>query len=253
MIDIHCHILPGVDDGPPTLQQSIELSEMAVSSGISTIIATPHHLNGRYTTPSEVVKKAVDQLNLELSQRQISLQIKYGQEVHVHPLIIHELYQGKLCTLANSRYMLLELPFKRVPVYFNDVLHELKINHITPIIAHPERNAEIVHSPRLVDQLIKQGVLFQITAHSITGLFGRKVQKWCFHLCKKNYLHFISSDAHHVIRRNFALKESYATIGKIFGNALVNDLKLNAQLVVENLPIVTKEDEKVKRSSLLWR
>lgn len=252
MIDIHCHILPGIDDGPQQLQQAIELARAAVAEGITTLIATPHHLNGRYETPAEVMIQAVDMFNHELLQHRIPLRVEPGQEVHVHPAWMDEFYRGNLCTLANSRYMLLEFPARQVPPNLQDVLHELKVKGITPILAHPERNSEVVNSTKVTDELLAQGVLFQVTAHSIVGLFGKKVQKWCFHLCKENQLHFISSDAHDVIRRNFMLQKSYAKIGNLFGIDVVERLKCNALHVLEDQPMATFETGKVKRRSLLW-
>ncbi|MGF7046287.1 protein-tyrosine phosphatase [Paenibacillus sp. DS2015] len=252
MIDIHCHILPGIDDGPQLLEQSIDMARAAVEIGITTIIATPHHLNGRYNTPAELVFEAVDLLNNELNNRQIPLKIEAGQEIHVHPALIHEFYRGNLCSLANSRYMLLELPTKQVPPFFQDVLHELKINGITPIIAHPERNRELMNSRRMVLDLFEKGVLFQITANSITGLFGRKAQKFCLYLCKKNYLHFISSDSHDLYRRTFGLRTSYSTLAKQFGDEYVERLQRNALRVLEDKLIISAESANVSRNWLPW-
>ncbi|WP_438347587.1 tyrosine-protein phosphatase [Paenibacillus sp. FA6] len=252
MIDIHCHILPGIDDGPQQLEQAIGLARAAVAEGITTLIATPHHLNGRYNTPTEVMMQAVDMFKHELLQHRIPLRVEPGQEVHVHPGWIDEFYRGNLCTLANSRYMLLEFPARQVPPNLQDVLHELKVKGIIPILAHPERNSEVVNSIKVTNELLEQGVLFQITAHSIVGLFGKRVQKWCFHLCKKNQLHFISSDAHDVVRRNFVMQKSYDRIGKLFGDDVVEGLKLNALHVLEDRPMVTIGTDKVKRRPLMW-
>ncbi|MHA0856488.1 tyrosine-protein phosphatase [Paenibacillus sp. CMAA1364] len=252
MIDIHCHILPGIDDGPQLVQQAIELARSAVANGMTTVIATPHHLNGRYNTPAYKIHNAVDKFNNVLRQHQIPLHVEPGQEVHVHPSWMDELYKGQLCTLANSQYILLEFPTRIIPHHVHVVIHELKKNGLIPIVAHPERNYTIVNTDRIRDELLQQGVLFQITAQSLVGHFGRRIQKWCFQLCKKNQIHFVASDAHDTIRRRYMLQEAYASIADLCGVDRVSVLQRNARDVLENRPIIPMEPQVVKRRGL-WR
>ncbi|MCM3135328.1 hypothetical protein M3629_21330 [Paenibacillus polysaccharolyticus] len=240
MVEMHCHILFGLDDGPVRLEQSVAMAEKAVASGITSIIATPHHLNGHYNNEPEVVNQAVLMLRAELAKRNIRLQIDPGQEIRVHDGLIEDLYAGKCCTLAGSRYMLLELPFGHIPSQFPGILHELRISGITPIIAHPERNLVILKKPLLLSEYLRQGGLCQLTAASFTGLFGRKVQKWCFHFCKENGFHFISSDAHDSCKRTFALEEGAREIRHRFGTEAMNHLTLNASSILTNSRVVPK-------------
>ncbi|MDQ0170293.1 tyrosine-protein phosphatase [Paenibacillus tundrae] len=252
MVEMHCHILSGLDDGPVHMEQSIAMAEKAAAAGITSIIATPHHLNGRYNNEPIVVNQAVDLLHAELRKRNIRLDIHPGQEIRVHDTLIGDLYAGRCCTLAGSRYMLLELPFGSIPSQFPGILHELRVAGITPIIAHPERNLILLKKPKLLADYLKQGVLCQLTAQSFTGLFGRKVQKWCFHFCKENGFHFISSDAHDTRQRTFAVIEGNKMIEQYFGMDAVRQIAENASLILYNSePIITRFNPR-KLRMLLW-
>ncbi|MCK6074908.1 tyrosine-protein phosphatase [Paenibacillus silvae] len=252
MVEMHCHILSGLDDGPVQMEQSVAMAEKAAASGITSIIATPHHLNGYYHNEPMVVNQAVQRLRAELSKRNIRLQIAPGQEIRVHDRLIEDLYAGKCCTLAGSRYMLLELPFGHIPSQFPEILHELRTAGITPIIAHPERNLVILKKPLLLSDYLSQGGLCQLTAESFTGLFGRKVQKWCFHFCKENGFHFISSDAHDTKRRTFRLDTIYPFLEKRFGRRYTQRLHDNARSIWENQRILTEKPTCRRRRFLFW-
>ncbi|MCP1135509.1 hypothetical protein NKT34_19620 [Paenibacillus polysaccharolyticus] len=252
MVEMHCHILFGLDDGPVQMEQSVAMAEKAVASGITSIIATPHHLNGHYNNEPKVVNQAVYMFRAELAKRNIRLQIDPGQEIRVHDRLIEDLYAGKCCTLAGSRYMLLELPFGYIPSQFPGILHELRIAGITPIIAHPERNLVILKKPLLLSDYLFQGGLCQLTAESFTGLFGRKVQKWCFHFCKENGFHFISSDAHDTKHRTFKLDVVYPLLERRLGRCCIQHFQDNAQSIWNNQRISAVLPAKKKRSFLFW-
>lgn len=252
MVEMHCHILFGLDDGPVQMEQSVAMAEKAVASGITSIIATPHHLNGHYNNEPKVVNQAVYMFRAELAKRNIRLQIDPGQEIRVHDRLIEDLYAGKCCTLAGSRYMLLELPFGHIPSQFPGILHELRIAGITPIIAHPERNLVILKKPLLLSEYLFQGGLCQLTAESFTGLFGRKVQKWCFHFCKENGFHFISSDAHDTKHRTFKLDVVYPLLERRLGRCCIQHFQDNAQSIWNNQRISAVLPVKKKRSFLFW-
>ncbi|GGH56487.1 tyrosine protein phosphatase [Paenibacillus silvae] len=252
MVEMHCHILSGLDDGPVQMEQSVAMAEKAAASGITSIIATPHHLNGYFHNEPMVVNQAVQRLRAELSKRNIRLQIAPGQEIRVHDRLIEDLYAGKCCTLAGSRYMLLELPFGHIPSQFPEILHELRTAGITPIIAHPERNLVMLKKPLLLSDYLSQGGLCQLTAESFTGLFGRKVQKWCFHFCKENGFHFISSDAHDTKRRTFRLDTIYALLEKRFGRRYTQLLHDNASSIWENQRILIEKPTCRKKRFLFW-
>lgn len=252
MVEIHCHILSGLDDGPVHMEQSIDMAQKAAASGVTSIIATPHHLNGHYNNEPIVVNQAVELLHAELRKRNIRLEIRPGQEIRVHEALIRDLHAGKCCTLAGSRYMLLELPFGYIPSQFTGILHELKVAGIVPIIAHPERNQILLKKPMLLSEYLKQGALCQLTSQSLTGLFGRKVQKWCFHFCKENGFHFISSDAHDMYSRTFALSGGYKVIEHYFGGDAVKSFEENALRILSNSHLTIERFKPRRLGMLIW-
>ncbi|MDF2938751.1 MAG: hypothetical protein K0Q90_4124 [Paenibacillaceae bacterium] len=238
MIDIHNHILPGVDDGCRDLEESLELARLAVKDDIHHIIATPHHANGRYQNDAGKVRQAVDDLNGALSAEGINLQIHTGQEIRVYKELLDDLNAGKLLTLADSRYMLLEFSSSRVPDGIEDLLHELRLAGITAIIAHPERNMELSGNLSRFADLIDRGALAQMTTHSINGLFGRKIQSISLDMCRSNLIHFLSSDAHNPLERPVSLQTAATYIMKKLGEKTYTYYKENADRVLYNQEII---------------
>lgn len=238
MIDIHNHILPGIDDGCRNLEESLELAKLAAKEGIRHIIATPHHANGRYQNEAEKVQQAVAQLNQDLSDEGVTLQIHAGQEIRVYKELLDDLNEGKLLTLAGSRYMLLEFSSSRVPDGIEDLLHELSLAGITAIIAHPERNMELSGNLGRLAELINRGALAQMTTHSINGLFGRKIQSISLEMCRSNLIHFLSSDAHHPVERPISLQTSATTIINKVGKKTYSYYTENANKVLYNQEII---------------
>jgi protein-tyrosine phosphatase len=253
MIDIHNHILPGIDDGCRSLEESLELARLAVKEGIHHIIATPHHANGRYHNEAEEVRQAAAQLNLALSEEGLDLQIHTGQEIRVYKELLDDLNAGKLLTLAGSRYMLLEFSSSRVPEGIEDLLHELSLAGITAIIAHPERNMELAGNLSRLADLIDRGALAQMTTHSINGLFGRKIQSISLDMCRSNLIHFLSSDAHNPMERPFFLQTAATYIMKKLGEGTYSYYKENASRVLYNQEIIPiSHNVHNKKRFLFW-
>lgn len=239
MIDIHAHILPGIDDGAKDEQEAILMARAAVEEGITAIIATPHHANGRYDNPGHEIKNRIHAFNLMLKDHGISLKVQPGQEVRIHQGLLEALEQGQTITLSESKYLLLELPSSFVPPYTEEMIHELRVLGITPIIAHPERNAELAASPSILMRLLERGALTQLTSHSVDGLFGRKLQKLCLEWCRQGMVHLISSDAHNVNDRPFALNKAYSVISSHVNDTVVAELKDNSERLISQLEIRT--------------
>lgn len=198
MIDIHCHILPDIDDGPRTMEDSLQMARIAVADGITTIVATPHH-NSPYvdSQPAEVVLQRVQELREELRKNAIPLEVLPGQEIHITETTVEDILQGRSLTLNNGgKYALIEMPSDSVPFYVRQVVEELKGNGITAIIAHPERNRRVQQDPEVLAGLIEVGALGQITAGSLTGGFSDRSKKSAREVLKKGYVHMLASDAH---------------------------------------------------------
>lgn len=247
MIDIHCHILPGLDDGSKDIDQSIEMVMQAEAQGIRSIIATPHHANELYRNESEQVLPMLERLNEALEQRNLSPRILPGQEIRVYGEILNDYRQGRLLTLAGSRYLLLELPTMQIPVQVLNLIDQLRMLGVIPIIAHPERNFAIFQNPNRLSELVERGALSQLTAHSIAGKRGKKLQDFCLDLCKQQLIHFIASDAHNVSNRGFILREAYEAVNRTLGNEYRNYYLENSEKLVDDLPIEKLILEKPKK------
>ncbi|MBP1962320.1 tyrosine-protein phosphatase [Paenibacillus aceris] len=237
MIDIHSHILPDIDDGSDDLEQSILMAREAVVQGIHSVIATPHHENGRFTNDARFVESQVKAFQEELQQRNIPLRIYAGQEIRVYRNLVEDIEAKRTSTLNGSRYMLLEFPSDRISSGIHELLHELRLMNIVPIIAHPERNREIVQNPEKLLELVQLGALSQITAHSIIGHFGKSIQTLSIHLCRNHLAHFVSSDAHNTTNRGFALAGAYHILQEKLGIDTVNTFQNNANSIIHDTEI----------------
>ncbi|KQO10958.1 tyrosine-protein phosphatase [Paenibacillus sp. Leaf72] len=228
MIDIHTHILPGIDDGAARLEDSLALARAAAAEGIRTIIATPHHHNGRYVNPAQVVEELTRTLNKQLQELNIPIVVHAGQEVRLHRELLDHFQEGSLLTLAGSSYMLLELPSSHIPKNTEQTVYELGLLGIHVVIAHPERNAAIIQQPERLAELVRLGAFGQVTSHSLLGAFGKTVERASWKLCEAGLIHLVSSDAHHVERRGFRLKEAYDRIQKVMGTEWSDYFQQNA-------------------------
>lgn len=236
VIDIHTHILPGLDDGAANERDAMDMARAASAEGITTIVATPHHANGKYTNLAPEVRYYVEGLNVRLAQEEIPVTIAAGQEIRVHDDLLDAWHRGELLSVAGSRYVLLEMPSSRIPQGMSDLIHELIVMNLRPIIAHPERNAEVVQHPERLEELIELGAYGQVTTHSLLGSFGKKIEQAAWRLMKQGCIHIVSSDAHHVERRGFRMREAYASVDRIMGGEWSRYFKGNAEAVLLDKP-----------------
>ncbi|MDY0094562.1 MAG: CpsB/CapC family capsule biosynthesis tyrosine phosphatase [Candidatus Vecturithrix sp.] len=218
MIDLHCHILPHLDDGPETLQETLEMCRMAVEDGITTIVATPHQQNGVYQNSANAILKKVKEIALELKNANIALELLPGADVHIDAHTGDKIQQGEVMTVNNTgRYFLLEFPAHSIPANIEKIIFNLLLKNITPILTHPERIAEVQESPDKIYNLVRSGVLSQITAMSLTGEFGRRAQKCAKILLKHHLAHIIATDAHSVDGRPPLLSKAIEAASRIVG------------------------------------
>ena len=190
MIDIHCHILPGIDDGPKHIDESLEMAKIASRDGITTIVATPHIKEPLY--PSEDIGIKVAALNDLLTEKGIPLSVLQGADVSssVDVSLLHAY------TINRTRYILIEFPHLYLPGNAKDIIFRLMMHGYRPIITHPERNLSILGNPKLFFELLDTGLLVQITADSLTGAFGLDIRECASYFLKKGIVHFIATDAH---------------------------------------------------------
>jgi protein-tyrosine phosphatase len=250
MIDLHCHILPGVDDGAQSLSDSLNMARKAVEQGIHTIVATPHHLNNSYENPKRQILDRVEELNQLLLKENIDVKILPGQEVRVHGEMLEGYVAGEILPVNHTPYVLVEFPSNHVPRYTEKLFYELQMNGLIPVIVHPERNREIIERSDLLYQLVKKGALTQITAGSVCGDFGKKIKNFSLQLIENNLTHFIASDAHNITNRSFKMSEAFDLLEKKFGIELIYMFEENAALVVDGKHVYKEDPERIKRKKL---
>ncbi|MBP2241869.1 protein-tyrosine phosphatase [Cytobacillus eiseniae] len=242
MIDLHCHILPGVDDGPINYLEFIEMANNAVREGITQLVASPHHLNGQYENNKNEIIKYVGECNDYLIKENIPLVIHPGQELRIHHEIFHSLEKNEILTVGDwNKNLLLELPSGWVPDYTLDVVHELLLKGITPIIVHPERNKGFMDNHHLLYQFVENGALMQLTAGSIIGQFGKKIKSFSERIIEHQLSHFIASDAHNNHTRNFFLQAAYGKITETYGIHQTFYFKENAENLIKGLNITIEK------------
>lgn len=251
MIDIHCHILSGLDDGAQTIQDSLTMAKAAVQSGIKKIVATPHHQTSKYVNPRDEIVQKVAEMNEALQREGIPLEVLSGQEVRVFGEWLEDYKRGNIATINNQNYVLVEFPANHVPVYSEQLFYEIQLSGLTPIIVHPERNSQIVEQPDKLYHLVEKGALAQLTAASVTGAFGKKVQKFSRQLIEANLVHFIASDAHNTTTRSFKMDEAFERIGKEYGLDYVALFAENAELVIDGKMIYRENPQRIQRRKLL--
>ncbi|MFD2308321.1 tyrosine-protein phosphatase [Enterococcus termitis] len=230
MIDLHCHILPGIDDGAKTIDDALDMARMAVKQGITHILCTPHHNNGKYDNPAGQVISCVAVLQEELDQRNIPLSLFEGQEVRIAGNIMEQIRENKLLFAdLDNRYLLIEFPTNDIPAYAEQLFFELLETGHIPIIVHPERNSKFIEDPNRLIPFLEMGVLTQLTAPSYVGVFGKEIERTAKQMVSHNMVYMMASDAHNINRRGFFMEKAYRAIAKDMGKEYVEAMQQMAK------------------------
>jgi protein-tyrosine phosphatase len=213
VIDLHSHILPGLDDGAETIEDSLDLARALVDARVHTVAATPHVRADYPTTPS-LMEEGVARLRRELAERAIPLRVVGGGEIALDYLELLSPDGLRRFGLAgNPAYLLLEFPYAGWPLGLVTSARQLVAEGITPVLAHPERNPEVQASPERLRELAAAGALVQLTAASLAGLFGGRTQKTALRLVELECAHLVSSDAHGAGERLTSLRGAARAVG----------------------------------------
>lgn len=220
MIDLHCHLLPGIDDGPTSLDDALAMARLAVEDGITHSICTPHIYPGLYRNTSAGIAAARAAFRHALAAHDIPLAVSYGADIHLTADLLPALIAGDYPTLANSRYFLLEPPHHTVPACFIPAITDAVHAGFVPIITHPERLAwlDAAHYPWL-RQAAQAGAWLQVTAGALLGQFGPRAQYWSECLAGDGLIHVLASDAHDPVRRRPALQAAHHRATALLGAA----------------------------------
>ncbi len=233
MIDIHSHILPGIDDGARNLNETLAMCRMADNDGITHIAATPHCMDGEYETRPDVVLEGVSQINETLRSHDLRIRVLPGMEVRIVPELLELLFERKILTLNNGRYVLLELHPTDVPVGLEDFIGTITSAGFGVVICHPEKNMTVQRNPdvliRMLDRFHSWELLFQISADSLRNHAGPVAYKTAKYMLRHHAVHIIAADAHSTQGRVPRLSDAVRIAAGIVGDPM-------ASMMVTSIP-----------------
>lgn len=244
MIDIHNHILPGIDDGSRSIEESIEIIKNAVSNGVTDIILTPHYIVGsEYMVNNNDKKKLLTKLKTKLKKENIDINLYLGNEVFVENNMPELLNNKEISTINGSKYLLFELPMNYKFNGLDDVIFDLRNKGYIPVIAHPERYAFIKENPKTIENLIDKGALFQANIGSFIGSYGKRSKEIAILFIKHNILTFIGTDTHHTKNPFYnSIDEVKELLKKYISEDKINDLFINNATKVINNELIEVSD-----------
>lgn len=232
MIDLHCHFLPGIDDGPETMAEALDLARAAVADGITHSVLTSHVHPGRYPNQRSNLQGAVEVYQAALQEAGIPLQVRMGGEARLSAELIDMIAQDQvpfLGTVGGYRILLLEFPHQVIPVGSMRFVASLIKMRIRPLIAHPERNKAVMAQPDKIREFTEAGCWLQLTAGSLAGRFGSQAEETAFKLIEEGWNCLMATDAHNLHSRPPLLSEGRAAVAERYGDAV-------AQAMVQGKP-----------------
>jgi len=227
MIDIHCHLLPGIDDGPETMEQSLELAAFAVKNGITHSVVTPHIYPGRWDNEAKSISVSVEKFRQALKDNYIPLELGMAGEVRVSLEALQMVNKQQIPFLGkwgDNYVVLLEMPHSHIPTGIEQMIGWLMQHNVRPMIAHPERNKDILKRLHKVQPLIDAGCLFQVTSGSAAGRFGSTAKQRARELLEMGVVTVLASDAHNIKRRPPDLRLGRDAAAEVIGMDMANKL-----------------------------
>jgi protein-tyrosine phosphatase len=227
MIDLHCHLLPGIDDGPQNLDVSLAMAQEFARDGVTIVACTPHILPGLYQNSGPQIRQATEALQSAIFDQGIDLRLVAGADNHVVPDFVTGLRSGHLLTLGDTRYVLVEPPHHVLPARLEELFFSILTSGFVPILTHPERLSWIRDNYALILRLVDRGVWMQVTAGSLAGRFGKDAKYWAERMLGDGAVHILATDAHDLHKRPPELAK-----GRILAARLVGEVEA-ARLVCE--------------------
>lgn len=244
-VDIHNHLLPGIDDGAKSEEISLNMLKIAVSEGISSIIATPHYITDYNAYKKEDYDKAYQRICDLIQVHGLDLSLYQGNELFIDSASSKELKASRCLTLAGSRYVLVELPNRLNKAITDELLYGIEYNGFSIVLAHIERYDYFKENPNFITEYIKRGYYTQINTSSITSS-DKTMRKYCKKLVKNDFVHFIATDAHNTTRRSPSMQAAYGIVKKWIGSDAEMLFSINGQKVLRNEEIIIKEPKTIK-------
>jgi len=248
MIDIHSHILPGLDDGAKHITQTLQIVRQLHDSGFKTLIATPHVLEGRNTLSVAEILTVTEEVREQAREAGIPIEILPGAENYIFPEMAKWARAGKLLTLGNTgKYLLVEFPMLEIPHYTDQVFFELQVGGLIPVLAHPERYRGVFEEPERLIDWANKGVLFQLDLRSLSGHYGPRPKLMAERMLRSDLIHLVGSDAHRVSRSEGTYSEVLRSVEELVGESRFEELTLiNPRSMLEGKPLLRERDYGLK-------
>ena len=247
MIDMHSHILPNIDDGARSIEETYELIKEAKSVGFEAIVSTSHYMEGYYETDNKEREIWVNAIYQSLQEKNLDIKLYLGNEIYISENLIKILEEGKASTINDTSYVLFEMPLNVEPMNLYDIVYEMLQYKIVPILAHPERYTFVQQDPELIYELIQKGVLMQANYGSIIGQYGAKAQLIVKKFLENNMIHFLGSDVHRPNTIYPRIPQALEVLEDLIGREKLNELtSINPKLVLNNKRIDIDEPNKIE-------
>ena len=234
MIDIHNHIIQGVDDGSEDLEMSLDMARIYLENGITKVIGTPHYIE-RDDFALSRNKRALEKLREELKKNHLNLEVYLGNEIYISMDLLKDIEEERVATLNESRYVLIEFPMREIPIYAESLFYDLLIKGYIPIISHPERYLMIQENPNILFEFIRKGALAQLNLSSLEGFYGKSVRKTSKILLQHKMIHFLGTDSHNNGKRSPQVQKSLRILKSIISpSEYMSMAEENPNSILEN-------------------
>lgn len=232
MIDIHTHLIPNVDDGADSLDETLKLAQAAVDEGIRHVVLTPHHNRLWVTNEKDKVLKLTKKVERAIDEAGIPLTVSPGQEIRMNEEFSREFFDDNYLSIdKNGKYYLIEFSWQTFPAFAKEYLQQMLDADIIPVIAHPERQQPFIDDPNILKDLIDMGCISQVTATSIVGGYTEEIRQTAYQMMDDNLIHVIASDAHDTVMRPYNLKRALEILSKDYGKEYAEYLVQNAERI----------------------
>ncbi len=249
MIDFHSHILPNVDDGSKSTEETFKLIQEARNAGFDGIISTSHYMESYYEVENKERQIWIDAISKKLEEQNLKIKLYLGNEIYITENIIELIEEGKASTINNTNYVLFEMPLNVKPMNLYDSIFEILKNKFVPILAHPERYSFVQKDPELIYDLMQKGVLMQSNYGSFIGQYGENAQIIAKALLKNDMIHFLGSDVHRKETIYPRIPQIIKYLKELVGEKNVNQLTIiNPQIVLNNEKIEISDPQQIKLS-----
>jgi protein-tyrosine phosphatase len=218
MIDIHHHLLWGLDDGASSVDLSVEMARMAAAEGITHVVCSPH-ANGQYAYEPRIISEKIHELQWRLDKEKIALKLGHGCDFHMsYENILEAKMDPSRFSINGHGYLLVEVPDYGLPRGLTEIFYQLQLAGLTPILTHPERNPTLQADQLRIVEWLKRGVLIQVTAASVLGRMGKHAERMAHELLANRWVHFVATDAHNVTSRPPRMREAFALVARKYGS-----------------------------------